>query len=84
MASKCAQCDEVETFDHIIRCRCKSRQQWRRSVTGTLWKTMLKYNTHDNIIQCFIECLDQWFCNGFVILDDHAAFFGMQYGSRIK
>ena len=74
-ASKCAQCDEVETFDHIVRCECESRAQWRRSVTGDLRKTMLRYSTHDDIIQCMIECVDQWFKDGFVIPEDHPECF---------
>ena len=70
-ASKCPVCEEVETFDHLLRCESETQEQWQRSVTGTLRKVMLKYRTHDDIIQCFVECIDQWFCQGFVLPDDH-------------
>ena len=68
---RCCCCDEIETFDHILTCDGESRLKWRHGFTCGLHKKMIGSGTHDDLIQCMIECLDQWFTQGHVLLDRH-------------
>ena len=55
----CGVCDK--TFDHIIRCGASSCVKWRTTYLCKLRETMLTYKTNEELVQCFIECIDQWF-----------------------
>ena len=67
----CSECDETETFNHILQCNSKPRQQWCSSYMCALRRLLLEANTHDDIIQCLIECLDQWFKCGVACPSHH-------------
>ena len=53
-------------------------------MTGTICKTMLQYQTHDNVIQCFIECIDQWFRTGTIVTESHPEQFHTAIDQQTK
>lgn len=72
---KCPQCDMDKTFVHMLWCSFNGGAKRCSTFTCSLQKTMLAYTTHDNIIQCIVACLDQWFEDGEVIPFCHPVTF---------